>query len=64
MSVHCNGDESYFCVSEIEIFMFIAQIYYLCLESGSKNFNNDKIIQNSFNGTMYEFSTDYDLIGK
>ena len=55
-------------MNKTEIFKFKAfdkkHHHYFCLGSVSKNFEKGKIIENSFNGTMYDFLTDYCLIGK
>ena len=66
MSLHYNGHESYLYVNDIKIDKSKAHDnicwYDFCLESISKDFTKDELIETSLNGTAYDFSVDHSSI--
>ena len=68
LSLHYNGDESYFYVNKTEICKLKAKDkiswYNFCLEIVSKAFTKDEQSEISLNGTVYNFSVDYSSVRK
>ena len=67
LSLPYNGLNSYLFVNGTEIIKFKAKdseisAYSLCLENISENWTNDNIKKTGFNGYIYDFSTDYNVI--
>ena len=65
--MHCNKTNSYLFVSGTEIIKFKAKdseirAYSLCLGNISKDWSQDNIKKAEFNGYIYDFSTDYNVI--
>ena len=70
MSLHYNADNSYLLVNGKEIFKFnfdnksVNFPTRLCLESISDGFSNTESREVSLNGNVYDFSVNYNSIGK
>ena len=68
LSLHYNGDESYFYVNKIEIYKFKAKDKIswsnFCLGSVSQDFTKNEQNEVSLNGTVYGFSVDHSSIKK
>ena len=70
LCLHFNSDNSYLLVNEKEIFAFIADNKHVkfptqfCLGSISSTFNATDSKEVSLNGYVYNFSVDYNSIGK
>ena len=67
LSLHYNGANSYLFVNSTEIIKFKAKdseirAYSLCLGNISKDWSQDNIKKAAFNGYIYDFSTDYNII--
>ena len=67
LSLHYNGANSYLFVNGTEIIKFKAKdseilAYSLCLGNISNNWTNDNMKQTGFNGYIYDFSTDYNIV--
>ena len=67
LSLHYNGDDSYLFVNGTEIIKFKAKDSMivsnnLCLGNVSKDFSESNMKKTGFNGYIYDFSADYDLI--
>ena len=67
LSLHYNGANSYLFVNGTEIIKFKAKdseisAYSLCLGNISENWTNDNTKKTRFNGYIYDFSTDYNVI--
>ena len=67
--MHYNGTNSYLFVNATEIIKFKAKDseiipYSLCLGNISKDWTNDNKTKTGFNGYIYDFSTDYNVINK
>ena len=65
--MHYNKTNSYLFVSGTEIIKFKAKdseirAYSLCLGNISKDWSQDNIKKAEFNGYIYDFSTDYNVI--
>ena len=69
LSLHYNGANSYLFVDGTEIIKFKTKDseiipYSLCLGNISKDWTNDNMKKTGFNGYIYDFSTDYNVINK
>ena len=69
LSLHYNGANSYLFINGAEIIKFKAKDseivpYSLCLGNISKDWTNDNMKKTGFNGYIYDFSTDYNVINK
>ena len=69
LSLHYNGRNSYLFVNGTEIIKFIAKDsefipYSLCLGNISQDWTNDNKKKIGFNGYIYDFSADYNVINK
>ena len=69
LSLNYNGANSYLFVNGTEIIKFKAKDseiipYSLCLGNISKDWTNDNNKKTGFNGYIYDFSTDYNVINK
>ena len=69
MSLYYNGANSYLFVNGTESHKFKAKDseivpYSLCLGNISKDWTNDNMKKTGFNGYIYDFSTDYNVINK
>ena len=70
MSLHYNVDNSYLLVKGEEIFKFKADnknVHFptkFCLGSISNGFSNTESKEVSLNGSVYDFSVDYNSIDK
>ena len=67
LSLHYNGANSYLFVNGTEIIKFKAKdseilVYSLCLGNISKDWSQDNIKKTGFNGYIYDFSSDYNVI--
>ena len=67
LSLHYNGADSYLFVNGPEIHKFPAKDseinpYELCLGNISKDWSIDNMKTTGFNGYIYDFSVDYDVI--
>ena len=67
LSLHYSGANSYLSVKGTEIIKFKAKDseiipYSLCLGNISKDWTNDNMKKTGFNGYVYDFSTDYNVI--
>ena len=65
--MYYNGANSYLFVNGTEIIKFKAKdseisSYSLCLGNISKDWTNDNMKKNGFNGYIYDFITDYNAI--
>ena len=65
LSLHYNGENSYFFVNGTEIYKFKAKAFEivaapLCLGNISKDWSIDNMKKTGFNGYVYDFSVDYD----
>ena len=59
LSFHCNADNLYINGTKV----CILSTYYFCFGSVSKDFANNEMNEISFKGTLYDFATNYALIG-
>ena len=69
LSLHYNGTNSYLFVNGTEIIKFKAKDseiipYSLCLGNISEDWTNDNMKIIGYNGYIYDFSTDYNVINK
>ena len=69
LSLHYKGPNSSLFVSGTEIITFKVKDseimpYSLCLRNISKDWTNDNMKKTGFNGYIYDFSTDYNVINK
>ena len=67
--MHYNGANSYLFVDGTEIIKFKTKDseiipYSLCLGNISKDWTNNNMEKAGFNGSIYEFITDYNVINK
>ena len=67
LSLHYNGANSYLFVNGTEIYKFKAKdseivATPLCLGNISKDWSVDNMKKTGFNGHVYDFSVDYDVI--
>ena len=67
--MHYNGTNSYLFVNGTKIIKFKAKDfeiipYSLCLGNISKDWINDNMKKTGFNGYIYDFSTDYNVINE
>ena len=67
LSLHYNGANSYLFVNGTEMYKFKAKdseivATPLCLGNNSKDFSVDNTKKTGFNGYIYDFSVDYDVI--
>ena len=67
LSLHYNGENSYLLVNGGEIIKFKAKdsetvATLLCLGNISKDWSVDNMKRNWFDGCVYDFSVDYDVI--
>ena len=67
LSLHYNGANSYLFVNGTEIIKIKAKdseirAYSLCLGSISEDWLQDNMKKTGFNGYIYDFSTDYNVI--
>ena len=67
LSLHYNGANSYLFVNGIEIYKFKAKdseivATPLCLGNISKDWSVDNMKKTRLNGSVYDFSADYDAI--
>ena len=67
--MHYNETNSYLFVNGTKIIKFKAKYseivpYSLCLGNISKDWTNDNMKKTGFNGYIYDFSTDYNVINK
>ena len=65
LSLHYNGTNSYFFVNGREIYKFKANNFEivaspLCLGNISDDWSTDNMKKTGFNGSIYDFSVDYD----
>ena len=65
--MHYNGVNSYLFVNGAEIIKFKAKdseilAYSLCLGNVSKDWSQDNMKKTGFNGYIYDFSSDYNVI--
>ena len=67
LSLHYSGASSYLCVNGTEIYKFKAKdsetvAAPLCLGNISKDWSVDNMKKTGFNGYVYGFSVDYNVI--
>ena len=67
LSLHCNGANSYLFVNGTEIIKFKTKdseilARPLCLGNISKDWSIDNIKKTGFNGYVYDFTVDYNVI--
>ena len=67
LSLHYNGANSYLFVNGTKIIKFRAKDFEiaatpLCLGNISKDWSVDYMKRTEFNGSVYDFSVDYDAI--
>ena len=67
LSLHYNGANTYLFVNGTDIIKFKAKdseilAYSLCLGNTSKDWSQDNMKKTGFNGYIYDFSTDHNVI--